>query len=141
MADRRNSSERGSALLLVPALLLVVALMGAVTLDRAVLVTQQADLVHVAQDAAAAGAAVGVDLDVLRSEGSIAYDLDAIDRAVVAAVGANVAGAEIDWRLRSDEVEVRLTRSVPPTFAAPGHGSPDRTVAATATARLEVRAP
>lgn len=150
MADRRDQPDRGlhhlhrqegSALLLVPALALVVVLLGAMAVDRAVVVAGQADLVQVAQDAAAAGAAVGIDLDDLRADGVLRHDPGAIDRAVHRSVRATEPDAAVAWRLHGEVVEVRLRRSVPLVLSPRWLAGSHQTVAATATARLEVREP
>jgi hypothetical protein len=138
VVDRRNG-EHGSALLLMPAAVLVMVVLASMSVDAAIQFRGQRDLVATAESAANDGAAVGIDLDALRSGGTLVYDRARIDRAVRAATAGSGDGLEVTWTLRGRTLEVRLRTTVHLLFApAIDRGSRTRTLTARASAVLVV---
>ena len=71
-------SQRGSVLMLMPAAVLILVILSAVALDRAVVFGAQRSLVDTAQAAANNGAGGGLDIDELRSAGTVQLDPGAV---------------------------------------------------------------
>lgn len=110
--------ERGSVLMLMPAAVLIVLLLGAITVDAAVVYLAQREAYNVAFDAANDAAGAGLDVDLLRRTGEIAYDparVAAIARRSVHAAGGDLhlVAATID----GDAVVVTVEATVDHVFA------------------------
>lgn len=126
--------------MLLPAAVLVVVILGAIAVDRALVFSDQRDLVQTAQAAANDAAALGADVEGIRNGETVALDRARIDATLRRTVDLDADAAHpisLTWRLEGDEVVVRLTRTVPRMFtgAIPGT-APTTTVTATARARL-----
>ena len=70
----RRARERGSVLFLVPVGLLIVVLLGAVAVDLGNVWLQQRRLADAADAAANDAATYGIDIGLLRAEGTVALD-------------------------------------------------------------------
>jgi hypothetical protein len=134
----RLRQEAGSVLMLMPAAVLIVVFLGAIAVDRAVIFSEQRELVATAQSVANDAASLGVDMDRLRADGEVAVDLRAMARAVDAAMGAADPGTEVEWWVDGDEVVVALRREVTLVFS-PGLPGAPRRQDVTARARAELR--
>lgn len=110
----RRGTERGSALMLMPAAVLIVIVLGALAIDRAVIFGAQRDLVATAQAAADDGAGA-VDLGVLRG-GAVELDEAQVDRVVAAAAARSDGVVASGWEIQGDTLVVRLERRVELVF-------------------------
>jgi hypothetical protein len=139
-STRRN--ERASTLLLFPAAVLVVMLLSAIAVDMTQLHTAQVDLEDAVHAAADDGAAM-IDLDLLRSTGDLAIDLDAARRTVDAdLLDASLTGTPgtiaVTPGPRPGTLRVSATRRVRRLFGSVMPGI-DRTVTVSATVVAEIR--
>jgi hypothetical protein len=142
MRGLRGRSERGSTLLLFPAAVLVVMLLSAIAVDMTQLHTAQVDLDDAVHMAADDGAAM-IDIDLLRSSGQVAIDLDAARRTIVVDLGdAPLTGAPgtvaVSAGPRVGTLRVTATRRVRRLFGSVLPGI-DRTVTVSATVVAEIR--
>jgi hypothetical protein len=138
----RRRSERASTLLLFPAAVLVVMLLSAIAVDMTQLHTVQVDLEDAVHRAADDGAAM-IDIELLRSSGAVAIDLDAARRTIVGDLrDASLMGApgsvEVTAGPRAGSLRVTATRRVRRLFGSVLPGI-DRTVTVSATVVAEVR--
>lgn len=125
--------------MLMPAAVLVMVILGAIAVDRAIIFGAQRDLVATAQAAANDASSLGVDIDVLRNDGEITADPDAMDIAVATALSTTDPDTTVTWWLEGDLVVVRLERPVDLVFTPGVPGAPDtQTVIATASAELRL---
>jgi hypothetical protein len=138
---RRATSERGSALLLVPAGFVALLVLAAVAVDQSMLFAARRQLIDVAASAANDAAAVAVDEAAYRGSGGTPVTSARAEAGVAAALAAR----GMDDVLRSvtvtdgpdgPEVVVRLETELHSVFArlAPGgYGQVTIRVAASAT--------
>ncbi len=139
MGDPR--SDRGSALVLVPAAVLVLVVLGAFAVDRAAVVAEQRTLVSIAQAAAADAASVSVDQQALHATGALRYDLESIDAAIHRAVEADAPDATVRWSVQGRVISVWISQPARLVFGPALDRSSPLTITAHATAVLAVRAP
>jgi hypothetical protein len=135
-------SERASTLLLFPAAVLVVMLLSAIAVDMTQLHTAQVDLDDAVHMAADDGAAM-IDIDLLRSSGEVAIDLDAARRTIVGDLAdASLTGSsgtvEVAAGPRPGTLRVTATRRVRRLFGSVLPGI-ERTVTVSATVVAEIR--
>ena len=139
----RVTGGRGSVLMLMPAAVLIVLVLGAIAVDSAIVYLRQRQAYNVAFDAANDAVGAGVDVEVARAEGEIAYDparVEDVARQAVTASGLD--GVElVSARPVGTGVEVVVAVQVDHLFVqALGDPARDRR---TVTARVdgEVRRP
>lgn len=123
--------------MLMPAAVLIVLVLGALAVDSAIVYLHQRQAYNVAFDAANDAAGAGIDPDIARTEGVIAYDparVEAIARQAVAASGLD--GVELlSARPDGSAVEVVVAVEVEHLFVqALGDPARDRR---TVTARVD----
>lgn len=142
--DLRDRSDRGSALMLMPAAVLVMLVLGAITVDLAVVRLGQRELIAAATDAANDAATVGLDQGELRAGRGYVLDPARAEAAVLASLDAkgllDRLAAPPEVTVTADgTVEVRLVRRVPHVFAKalPGVDG-DTLVRGTGAASLQV---
>jgi Flp pilus assembly protein TadG len=138
----RNRGERGTTLLLFPAAVLVVMLLSAIAVDMTQLHTAQVDLDDAVHAAADDGAAM-IDIDLLRSTGQVAIDLDEARRTIDADLGdASLTGAPgaiaVTPGPRPGTLRVSASRHVRRLFGSVLPGI-DRTVTVSVTVVAEIR--
>jgi len=132
-----HRSERGSALMLMPAAVLIMLLLGAIAIDSAIVYLGQRQAYNVAFDAANDAAGAGIDLHAARTRGEIVYDPDRVQALAAQAVGA--AGIDdlelVSARVEGADVVVTVRRTVEHLFVQ-ALGDPARDVI-TISARAE----
>jgi hypothetical protein len=139
----RRPGDRASTLLLFPAAVLVVMLLSAIAVDMTQLHTAQIDLDDAVHTAADDGASM-IDIDLLRSTGAVAIDLDAARRTIVADLDdASLTGAPgrvtVTAGPRPGTLRVIATRRVRRLFGSVVPGlDPTITVSATVIAEIRV---
>lgn len=141
--DPRRSSDRGSALVLMPALLGVVLILAALAVDLAVVWRTEAELADAAAAAANDLATIGLDEARFRADGRYALrgDLGRAAVAVVAARGDHLA-AHLDGPVRVEGRRVTVClRAVPPRIFSAPVGGWRTTVRRCATAEAVERLP
>ena len=138
MVDRTRQSERGSAMLLVPAALIIVALFASLTLDAAHAFLMQRELTASA-DAMANDAIAAIDTDRVYEGAAITLVDDGRLRAVVeqsrlARISDVVSADSVTVRrIENAGVEIALSATVHPYFSRMLH-SADWKIRATARA-------
>lgn len=145
LSTARDTGDRGSVLMLMPAAILIVIILGAIAVDMSVVYMGQRELVGAAGAAANDAVTVGVDEQVLRTRGIYIVDGPSARRAV----DESLAASRMDERLSTPPVvtveadgtvRVELVMEVRYVFARalPG-GRRHRTVHATASASARQR--
>jgi len=133
-------SERGSAVILMPAGLLIVIVLGSIAVDLSGLHLAQRELTSTAEAAVNDAVTFGLDQQQLRAGQGYRLDARRVRRAVDrAASAARLDDLEVDVRLiGSTTVRVTLRREVPLVFAPVLPGAHDRSsVSAQATATVQ----
>jgi hypothetical protein len=130
--------ERGSVLLLLPVAVLILVALAGISVDGAVALGAQRDLVATAEAAASDAAALGVDLDGLRRDGQVRLDATRVERAVALAAAHADGVVRHRWEVRGGALVVHLERRVRLVFAGGVPGAA-RTRLVTATASAELR--
>lgn len=137
-----NVSERGSALMLVPAAVLVLVVLAAIAVDSSVVLLGQRELANAAAAAANDAATVAIDVDRLRRDDCIdVREDDAYDVALTAALtqtdAVRVRPGDVAVEVDDLEVTVSISGEVEHIFAkgVPGTRRTTR-VSATSTAAL-----
>lgn len=144
---RRQSGDRGSSLILMPAGVLIVLVLGSIAVDMAIVQLRQRQAFDLAAGAANDAATAAADVGALRS-GEFRLDparaRAVVDRVVAASeLAPDLAGAPV-VTVTEGGVEVTLALEADYVFAGVVPGAPDGTTVtatASATASAPVSAP
>jgi hypothetical protein len=137
-------SERGSALMLMPAAVMVVIVLGAIAFDLSLVHLGEREVLNAASAAANDAVTFGLDEETLRRDGRYQLDPVRVEEAVRRSLDARGVAGELTGvditPVGADGVAVTLTMSVEYVFARALPGGPDHsTVQATAEATVAHR--
>jgi Flp pilus assembly protein TadG len=125
-----RTSDRGSALLLIPASVLIMLVLASIAVDMSLVHLRQRQALDVAASAANDAVTAGVDTTALRS-GTFAVQPAAARQVVARTVAASEMAPHLvgppEVSVDGDRVEVRLTLRADYLFTGAMPGTPDAT--------------